>query len=635
MLKKSLLASSVLVACVVAWVGAQERPAPSILSKPIQSTAPRRLPVPSESPQDLSNALKAAQQQATSDYGVPSPSNSPDLRLPTSVQPTAFVQQSGRGEPEVPSVLSGRKPQSNPIPQPGPAVPTGARPVAIGQGNQLPAGTSPPLAPSSAAPLPTRGPFSTTASPAATLPQIETQAAPSPSDEGTRSARTIEFGNTPDRVRPISIGIRGPSLRVDAVGPGSISVGKAADYEVSVVNVGALAAENVLVAIDFPAAVALTEARPSNGEVEQTDGREMARVIWTVSQIAAGGEQRLALKLTPQASQPFDLNIEWTLMPMTKTAKIEVTQPKLDLAIEGPAEVLYGQQATFKFEVTNTGTGAAENVMVRLPAELGAEAKNLGTLASGQSRSFAIEIAAVEAGAVELAAIASADGGLEKEATTQFVVRRGKLEVAAAGPDFKYAGTVATYDLVVKNSGDAAAADVIAAAALPQGADYVDGVPGAEKVEGGIRWDIGKLNPGEQREYAIRCILNTPGATRFEAGARGAGELDGADQVATTVEAVAELTLVVEDPKGPKPVGEAVTYTLRIKNRGSKAATDVNLLSQFSEGIEPTKVVGSEAELVPGQVIFKPIPRINAGEEAVLQITAVASTEGNHVFAPN
>ena len=454
----------------------------------------------------------------------------------------------------------------------------------------------------------------------------------SPSDLAPRTARTIEFGETSDRTRPIAMGIRGPSLRVDAVGPGSISVGKAADYEVSVVNLGSLPAEGVLVAVDFPASVALSVAQATDGEVEQSDGKEMARVIWTVANIDAGGEQRLALKLTPQANEAFDLKVEWTFIPLASSAKIQVTQPKIDLEVDGPTEVLFGQEATFKFVVTNSGTGDAENVTVELPEGLGAAPKNLGTIAAGQSRSFEIDIAAVDAGEVTLGARASADGGLVSDASLKFVVRRGRLEVTTAGPDFKYAGTVATYDLLIKNSGDAAAMEIIAAAALPMGADYVDGIPGAEEVEGGIRWDIGKLNPGEQREYAIRCVLNTAGDTQFEAGARGAGNLAAANRVATRVEAVADLTLVVEDPKGPKPVGEEVTYTLRIKNRGSKAAAEVNLLSQFSEGIEPSKVVGGMAELVPGQVIFKPIPQIKPGEEIVVEIKAVASAEGNHVF---
>ncbi len=668
MLKKSLVAASVLVACVVAWGFAQENQGPSILTKPIQSTGGEGS-APQSGPPSLSAALKSAQQNAVKDY-----SSSPqELPASSSVQPTTFDNPAARGDGdlEVPSILSGRgsKPKIA-EPQPGPAVPSTVKPRSIGDAPGLnapqarvgtlsappsqlpqpqlaqplpnqplndPVGSVPasPSQPRVASPLPLGRPLQPATGdelPETTRPARELGSNELPSNAAPRTARTIEFGETTERTRPIAMGIRGPALRVDAVGPGSISVGKAADYEVSVVNLGSLPAEGVLVAVDFPASVAISVAQATNGEVEQTDGQKVARVIWTVANIDAGGEQRLALKLTPQANQAFNLNVEWTFVPLASTAEIEVTQPKIDLAIDGPTEVLFGQEATFKFVVTNSGTGDAENVTVELPEGLGAAPKNLGTIAAGQSRSFEIDITAVDAGEVTLGARAVADGDLVSDGSLKFVVRRGRLEVGAAGPDFKYAGTVATYDLVIKNSGDAAAMDVIAAAALPTGAEYVDGIPGGEEVEGGIRWDIGQLNPGEQREYAIRCILNTAGETQFEAGARGAGNLAAANRVATKVEAVADLTLVVDDPKGPKPVGEEVTYTLRIKNRGSKSATEVNLLSQFSDGIEPSKVVGGMAELVPGQVIFKPIPQIKPGEEVIVEIKAVASAEGNHVF---
>ena len=426
--------------------------------------------------------------------------------------------------------------------------------------------------------------------------------------------------------------MRGPTLRVDVRGPSSIGVGKASPFEVLVSNPGQIPAEGVLVAIDFPAMVNVDAVQGTNGEIEQTDGTQAARIIWTVEQVASGGQQKLTLQLTPTQNAPFNLATEWTLMPLNGVAQIQVTQPALAMEVTGPQEVQFGQTATFKFDVTNSGSGLAENVMVRLPEELGGDSKPLGNIPAGESRSFVLEVTPVEAGEMEISATALADGGLSQQASAKFVTRRANLDVAITGPEFKFAGTVATYDLVIRNTGDAIATEVIAAAALPEGADYIDGVEGGEQVEGGVRWTIGQLAPNEQRVYAIRCILNQAGALQFEAGARGAGELAGANAVATTVEAVADLALHVEDPKGPKPVGEEVTYTLRITNRGSKQATNVNLLCQFSEGIEPTRVRGAQAELAPGQVLFQPIARIDAGQEVVIEVTARSSKEGNITF---
>ena len=665
MLKKSLVTASLLLACAVAWGVAQDNLGPSILAKPIQSTQETEGKTESQPP-SLSNALKSAQQNAVADYS----STSVGEATASVQRSSAEVAEDAGSDFEIPSILSGRKDvKPQPATQPGPAVPSMVQPRKIEDkpelssprgGTGLPSSVPPSQLPKPrlAQPIPQQS-TNGTEQPAYQLPRPSTLGSPSqprrllqpsttgdatpmalpstsgkssPSDVRPRTARTIEIGQQSNGMRPMSMSIPGPSLRVDTVGPGTLSVGKPADFEVVVSNLGSMVAEEVLVAVDFPATVALSAAQAVNGEIEQTDGSKMARVIWTVSDVAAGGEQRLSMKLTPSVNKPFDLDVEWTFIPLAKKTQIQVTQPEIELTIDGPTEVLFGEKANFRFVVTNSGTGAAEDVTVDLPGSLGAEPKNLGTIAAGQTRSFEIEIEAVDAGEVTLGARATADGGLSSEKSLKFVVRRGELNVAIAGPEFKYAGTTATYELIIRNTGDAAAKEVMAAAALPAGAEYIDGISGVEQVDGGIRWNIGQLNPGEQREYSIRCVLNTAGETRFEAGARGAGDLAAANGIATTVEAVADLTLVVEDPKGPKPVGEEVTYTLRIKNRGSKAATSVNLLSQFSDGIEPSKVVGGKAEMVPGQVIFEPIRQIKAGEEVVLEIKAVASADGNHVF---
>ncbi|MBN8604798.1 MAG: hypothetical protein J0M26_27600, partial [Planctomycetes bacterium] len=82
----------------------------------------------------------------------------------------------------------------------------------------------------------------------------------------------------------------------------------------------------------------------------------------------------------------------------------------------------------------------------------------------------------------------------------------------------------------------------------------------------------------------------------------------------------------------PSPVGEEVVYELEIMNRGKQAANKVKVLAQFSEGIEPSGAVGAEHKLVPGQVLFEPIPAIGAGETVKLQVRALASEAGVHRF---
>lgn len=636
MVKKAFLFGVLLASGAVALVSAQDRSLPSILTQPATRPAV-------EEPRRLSNELQQVQQQVVNEPGYLPQTPAAPARLPStapayqvggparSVQPASMTQ-----DPAVPAILSGRPASAAPAATPqstGPAAPA-ASPTTTPR--QLPSTTPNTTGPNTNTPNSTTPTTSGSQLPGSSpmplgSPSGTSQGA-SPLASPTTGIANGDASASPNLSGGIAMALRGPTLRVDVSGPSAIAVGKSSTFEVLVSNPGQMAASTVLVAVDFPAFVTIAGAQPTNGQVEQTDGTEAARVIWTVDAVAAGGQQKLTLQLTPTQNTPFDLAAEWTVMPLNGTARIEVTQPVLSMAVSGPAEVLFGETATFKFDVTNSGTGAAENVQVRLPEELGGDSKPLGNIPAGESRSFVLEVTPAEAGEMVISATALADGGLTKEASAKFITRRGRLEIDAIGPEFKYAGTVANYDIVIRNSGDAMATDVIAAAALPEGAEYIDGIEGGELVEGGVRWTIGQLSPGEERRYSVRVILTKAGSLQFETGARGAGDLAGADMVETTVEAVADLTLNVEDPQGPKPIGEEVTYTLHITNRGSKQATDVRIVCQFSDGIEPTRVVGHPAELAPGQVIIQPIARIDAGQELVIEVKAKASRGENLTF---
>ena len=90
--------------------------------------------------------------------------------------------------------------------------------------------------------------------------------------------------------------------------------------------------------------------------------------------------------------------------------------------------------------------------------------------------------------------------------------------------------------------------------------------------------------------------------------------------------------LSVADPKGPLPTGDQIDYKISVKNRGTRTANGVNLVMQFSEGIEPVKADGFRNKIATGQVIFDPIVRIEPGQEVILSVTASAIKSGTHIF---
>lgn len=427
-----------------------------------------------------------------------------------------------------------------------------------------------------------------------------------------------------------------PGIEVETFGPQKIGVNKEASFKVEVTNKSSTDAKDVLVGINFPEWVDLNNTNLTSGRKDVTDGQNQARILWTIDRIPAGQKQTATVITVPRKPQPFDLAVEWTLVPRVGSVNIAVTEPRLEMSMSGPGEVLFGETAVYTVTVRNPGSGEAENVVVMLPEEFGGDRAAIGSIAAGKESTFDIELAARTAGQLKLTTNATADGNLSTDASQDVVVRRAVLDVAIEGPALKYAGTMARYKVTVTNNGDASGNGLETAVAFPKGAKYLGGIDGAKQSDGGILWQIGSLDPKQTKTFEIDCELGGSGDLQFEAGVRHKDDptkvATAAAACITTVETIADLVLSVQDPKGPLPTGEETKYQITVQNRGSKSARSVELLMQFSEGIEPSKATGLQNRVVPGQVIFAPISQIDPNQTMTFQVTAIANKRGTHVF---
>ena len=529
---------------------------------------------------------------------------------PTPVVPPTFQQPQLRS-----GTLQAKTPARTEVQKPTSAIPSilSGRPVA-----QRPVATQPPAetrTQETRQAMPSRAPV---ARPSTT-----------PSSTSALTARsTVQTGTE------VNIASRSPLVTVQANGPKTIGVGKTGTYQIRVGNGGAIPAGGVVVSFEVPDHIELTDSNVTTGATEFSNEGGSTKVTWTLDGVDTNSQETLALKVVPRKAIAFELDLDWRFVPINGTAQVQVTEPRLGMEITGSSEVKYGEKAIYTITVINSGTGDAEGVLVALSEMLGGEQASVGIIKAGTQKQFEVELVAREAGELELGATVSATGGIRENSIKKIIVRRAKLVVKASGPEFKYAGNDATYEVTVTNMGDTAATNVIAAAALPIGAEYVAGVDGAAYVEGGdgLRWNVGTLAPNAERTYRLQCKLNTAGNVRLEAGVRADTELAAADVVQTVVEALADLTLVVKDPRGPQRVSNEIQYEIVVKNRGTKEARDVKIVGQFSPGIEPTAATGNRSEILPGQVVFDAIPSIRVGQEIVLKVRAKASKAGTHIF---
>ncbi|MAR10023.1 MAG: hypothetical protein CL681_08625 [Blastopirellula sp.] len=426
----------------------------------------------------------------------------------------------------------------------------------------------------------------------------------------------------------------GPSLRVTTEGPPAIVVGKRSSYVIQVKNLGRVDAHEVKVRFRIPAGVRLDDLRATTGSAEDVSQDENSReFIWSVGKVAANRSEDIELQITPTENQPFTIETDWTLRSEAQLARIQVQQPVLELKIDGAREMLFGTTQVFTVVISNPGTGPAENVVVDLSAgNAQAGSKKIGTLAAGEKREMELELTPRDVGQMEIRARATGDSGLETDMLHAVAVRRAELNVAIKSPARKFAGSTGDYVVTITNTGDATAYNAIVDINLPRGAEYVSGSEALRK-DGTLQVHAGDLTAGTAKTYELRCRFTQPGDVQLTATVQGENGLSATANAATTVEAIADLQLVVHDPRGPIPTGEEVTYELHITNRGTTAANDIRVIAQFSEGIEPTQAGGQAARLLDdGQVLFQPIRRLAQGESMVLKINAKAIQAGLHRF---
>lgn len=428
-----------------------------------------------------------------------------------------------------------------------------------------------------------------------------------------------------------------PELTVETIGPRTIAVGREARYRVLIRNRGATEARDVIVQLEIPPHAEIAELHGTSGGSTSADevaaGKPLA---WQIDVVPAKSQEELTLTLVPRKSEAFELGVRWSSSTPTARATVEVQEPKLALAISGPSEVSFGEQRLYKLTVTNPGNGAAENVVLQLQPLSPGDGETLshvfGNLRPGESSAIEVELTARQAGTLKIRAAVAAEGNLTAEAAADVIVRRANLDIVAASPRMLFAGVPGTYEVRVRNSGDDTARNVKLTVDLPSVAKLINATPTAVASTSGqpLTWVFDRIAPGSEQVCTIKCAWEGAGRQQLTAIATGDGDLRKSAVATTDVQAVADLALDVIDTPGPVPVGQPITYEIRVKNRGLKSAEGVDVVAYFSEGIEPEKVDGHTAELQPGMVIFRTLPSVGPNQERVLKITARAQAAGNH-----
>lgn len=404
-------------------------------------------------------------------------------------------------------------------------------------------------------------------------------------------------------------------------------------YEIRVENRGAIDAKGVLVRALIPDWAEIKGKQASIGDLRSTGEQDDERLVWTIDQLPAGSSERLVIDLMAARSGTYNLDVDWTLQPQRSVAQVRVHEPQLDLMIEGPDQVVYGDSQTYRVRVLNPGDGIAPNVVFTLsPNSATPQTQRIGDIPAGKEAQFEVELTAQDLGDLKIHGLASGDLNLRAEGNKTIRVAAAKLEAMLNGPELKYQNTPANYRVQIENLGDATSENVVANLKIPVGVKYLGGIEGASLQKDMLRWEVKTMPPGSSREYQFNCTMAATGEHLFALDCQGTAAGRAGVSLATRVESIADLVLTISDPPAPAPIGSEVTYEIVLRNRGSRDAKEVVASAEFGHGIEPQRIEGQSGQVLTGKVVFDAIPRVGAGEEVRLQVIAVADRAGNHRF---
>ncbi|MEN6497468.1 MAG: hypothetical protein ABFD16_24485 [Thermoguttaceae bacterium] len=625
---------------------------------PMPQAAPQPTPMPTSSAgtSSSSEAFGLRQPFTTSQTTVSAPVSKPATAQPAYTRRySGTSSEPGVGESDSSLSTSASRTTSTPTlaPRPTPAPSPSAAGLSRFEKRQ------PTLAPqlgnlsksASPSPFPPRKSPVNTSNTAPELDEPYDSPTPAPSHDTSASTRNVEVTSPTSTVKGIRppppaddaadalFNRQSPVLNVKTLGPRRITVGKESTYELIVRNSGQMGADEVIVTVGLPEWAEVVGVEASTGMTGTGAELHMSKQLtWKIPHLEAKGQEKLVLRLIPRQSKPFDLAVRWDYRPVASEAMIEVQEPKLEMQLDGPREVLFGKREVYRLELANTGTGEAEAVEISLlPIGTGENVPathRLGTLAAGEKKIIEVELTARQAGVLTIKVDARGDGGVAASLAETIAVLRAALDVTVDASRRQFVGHEARYQLHVVNTGTAPATNVRLGARLPLGTKYLsstdDGKLAGERGE--VTWTIDSLAPGAAKDIDLFCTLERSGSNRLDVSALADGDLAASAVSTMQVEAIADLRLEVVDPSGPVAVGDDATYEVKIRNRGSKSAEEVEVVVYFSRGVEPTAVDGGSHKIAPGQVVFDKIPVLAAGQAMSFKIHAKAEAAGNHVF---
>jgi len=206
------------------------------------------------------------------------------------------------------------------------------------------------------------------------------------------------------------------------------------------------------------------------------------------------------------------------------------------------------------------------------------------------------------------------------------------LHLKLGGPGKGLVRAEPIFTVEVRNTATGPSQPVQAAAAFPEGLEFVSASDGGrfDADKRIVTWDLGQLAANSGRSLTVKAKAVGVGNWAVRALARCGNRAELKSESVIQIDGVPALTFEVVSLENPVELGKDATYEVRVINQGTCPCTNVRLVTTLSDGLSVTGVTGPVANHVSGTTItLEPIARLAVKADAVFRIKVKATQPGD------
>ena len=460
-------------------------------------------------------------------------------------------------------------------------------------------------------------------------------------------------GSLPQVTDTLTLPVTGqPVFELDySVSRATVVAGIRLIYAVTTHNIGKANAVDTLLTATLPPGT--TPAVIDGG------GRfENGRAVWSTSSLPPTGPITLQFAVDPDTNLPegtqfiSKANISATnAAPKSGTAfTLLVGEPDIDVVKTGNAEIIAGEDISYRITVQNVGTVVAPgvNLVDTLPAGVTYKsASPAPDTVSGRFLSW--DLGNISDGSIiGIDLVVGTDPNTLPQTLNNFaqvsdllrdtdVTEWQTQERASTALDVTITpdqathlpGEAVVYTVNWANMGSVSATDTVVKATIPSGTTFSSATNAGQIQNGEVAWSVGDLLNGDsgQGTFTVNVAATVASGTRLNntADISASQAVPDSDTAAVDVVDVPILLLAKSVDRSTAAVGDTVTFTVSYRNSGNGPLTGVAVVDTLPAGLEATAASEGGTISTDGATVTWALADIAAGAEGTLTVNVTVT----------